>query len=158
MKLFFLMFLVVPLLEIYFLIKMGGMVGVGLTILFVLSTAMLGAVLVRAQGFAAFARAQTQLAQGRLPTWELLEGLVLFVAGALLLTPGFFTDAVGFVLLIPPCRRKMIIWASQRNVFVNRSAHTVYEQTDAPFDSPPAPQSQRVIDQRVIDATHEKID
>lgn len=117
MKLFFLVFLLVPLIEIYFLIAVGTMVGAGMTILLVVFTAVLGAFLVRAQGFATFARVQTQLAQSRLPALEIFEGLLLFVAGALLLTPGFFTDAVGFVFLIPPLRRKIIGQVINRGLF-----------------------------------------
>ena len=117
MKLFFLLFLLVPLLEIYFLIQVGSVVGAGATVLLVVFTALLGAVLVRAQGFSTLARVQTQLARGILPALEMLEGLLLFAAGALLLTPGFFTDAVGFVFLIPPLRRKIIAHILKRGMF-----------------------------------------
>ncbi len=114
MKFFFLLFLLVPLIEIYFLIEIGGVVGAGLTIALVVLTAVLGAFLVRAQGFSTFARVQLQMARGESPAVELLEGLLLLVAGALLLTPGFFTDAVGFVFLVPPLRRKIITHALAR--------------------------------------------
>ena len=117
MKSFFLIFLLVPLVEIYFLIKVGSLVGAGWTIILVVFTAVLGAFLVRAQGFAVFTRVQLQLAKGHLPALEMLEGLLLFVAGALLLTPGFFTDAVGFVFLLPPLRRKIITHLITRNAF-----------------------------------------
>ena len=117
MKFFFLLFLLVPLLEIYFLIQVGSVVGAGTTVLLVVFTALLGAVLVRAQGFSTLARVQTQLARGNLPALEMLEGLLLFAAGALLLTPGFFTDAVGFVFLIPPLRRKIIAHILKRGMF-----------------------------------------
>ncbi len=155
MKFFFLIFLLVPLIEIYFLIEIGGLIGVGMTILLVVFTALLGAFLVRAQGFATFARVQMQLAQGRLPALEMLEGLLLFFAGALLLTPGFFTDAVGFVLLVPPLRRKIIRHLLSRRVFGatvgSASGHTIYEQT------PPGPAHPSGRG-RVIDVDHEKID
>ena len=117
MKSFFLIFLLVPLVEIYFLIKVGSLVGAGWTIILVVFTAVLGAFLVRAQGFAVFTRVQLQLAKGHLPALEMLEGLLLFVAGTLLLTPGFFTDAVGFVFLVPPLRRKIITHLIARNAF-----------------------------------------
>ena len=117
MKSFFLIFLLVPLVEIYFLIKVGSLVGAGWTIILVVFTAVLGAFLVRTQGFAVFTRVQLQLAKGHLPALEMLEGLLLFVAGALLLTPGFFTDAVGFVFLLPPLRRKIITHLITRNAF-----------------------------------------
>lgn len=98
-------FLVVPLLEIYLLIKVGGVIGAPYTILLVIITAILGAWLLRMQGLATLSRAQSQLDRGVLPAREVAEGLLLFFCGALLLTPGFFTDAIGFLLLIPALRR-----------------------------------------------------
>ena len=108
MKLLFLIFLVVPLTEIYLLIKVGSMIGALLTVFLVVFTAMLGAFLVRAQGFSTLARVQIQVAKGQVPAIEMVEGMFLFIAGALLLTPGFFTDAIGFVFLTPPLRRMII--------------------------------------------------
>ncbi|MGI9317359.1 MAG: FxsA family protein [bacterium] len=110
MKFLFLIFLIVPIIEIYFLITIGSAIGAGLTIALIIFTAMLGAFLVRAQGFSTFVRVQSQLAKGEMPAIEILEGLFLLVAGALLLTPGFFTDAIGFAFLTPPLRR----WIIQR--------------------------------------------
>ena len=100
------------------------MVGALLTIGLVVFTAMLGAVLVRAQGFSTFARVQMQLAKGHVPAVEMIEGLMLFLAGALLLTPGFFTDAIGFVLLTPPLRRKLIHWGIEKRLFRSAAAYT----------------------------------
>lgn len=108
MKLLFLIFLVVPLVEIYLLIRIGSVIGAGMTVFLVVFTAMLGAFLVRAQGFSTFGRVQVQLAQGQVPALEMIEGLFLFAAGALLLTPGFFTDTIGFICLTPPLRRLII--------------------------------------------------
>ncbi len=108
MKILFLIFLVVPIIEIYFLIAVGSAIGAGLTIALIIFTALLGAFLVRAQGFSTFVRVQNQLSKGEMPAVEILEGLFLLVAGALLLTPGFFTDAIGFAFLTPPLRRWII--------------------------------------------------
>ena len=108
MKFIFLVFLIVPIIEIYFLITVGSVIGAGMTIALIIFTALLGAFLVRAQGFSTFARVQEQLAHGEMPALEILEGLFLLVAGALLLTPGFFTDAIGFAFLTPPLRRWII--------------------------------------------------
>ena len=108
MKFLFLIFLLVPLIEIFLLIEIGSVIGAALTIFLVVFTALLGAFLVRAQGFTAFMRAQSQMAKGQVPAVEMMEGLALFIAGALLLTPGFFTDAIGFLLLTPPLRRSVI--------------------------------------------------
>lgn len=108
MKWFFLAFLLVPIFEIYFLIVVGGAIGAGWTIALVVLTAVAGAKLVSAQGLATLKRAGAQMEAGRPPAMEMLEGLALFFAGALLLTPGFFTDAVGFALLAPRLRRQLI--------------------------------------------------
>ncbi|MEA3291895.1 MAG: FxsA family protein [Pseudomonadota bacterium] len=122
MKILFLVFLFVPLVEIYFLIQIGSVIGAGWTMFAVVITALLGAALVRAQGFSTLARVQKQLAQGNMPAIEVLEGVFLLVAGALLLTPGFFTDAIGFAFLTPPVRRWLIRYFLQRGVLGQFSA------------------------------------
>lgn len=111
----FMLFLVVPLVEIWLLITVGSAIGAGWTVFLVVLTAVIGAVLVRAQGLSTLARSQALLRQGELPAIELLEGAALLVAGALLLTPGFFTDAVGFALLVPWLRRRFIAIILRRN-------------------------------------------
>ncbi len=113
--LLFLVFLAVPLAELYLLIQIGGVIGAGWTVVLVVGTALLGAFLVRAQGVSTIRRVQQNIERGQLPAMELLEGLALLVAGALLLTPGFFTDAVGFLLLTPPLRRAVIAFGLARS-------------------------------------------
>lgn len=98
-------------LEIYLLIKVGSVIGALPTVGLVVFTAVLGAWLIRLQGFSTLARVRSTMERGGIPAVEMLEGAVLMVAGALLLTPGFFTDTLGFLCLIPPLRRKMIRWA-----------------------------------------------
>ncbi len=112
----FAFFLIVPLAEIWFLIKVGGVVGAGWTIFLVVFTAVVGAGLVRVQGLSTLNRIQQSMQQGKMPAMEMFEGLALFLAGALLLTPGFFTDAIGFSLLIPPLRRLMVKSILMRSV------------------------------------------
>jgi UPF0716 protein FxsA len=106
-KLLFLLFLIVPVVEIYLLIEVGSRIGAASTILLIIFTAMLGAVLLRIQGITTLARVQQSLNQGKLPATDLVGGLMLLLAGALLLTPGFFTDAVGFICLIPDIRNRV---------------------------------------------------
>ncbi len=101
-------FLIVPIVEIYLLIQLGGLVGVMPTIGLIVLTAVVGVMLLRVQGLRTYQRFGQALSQGRMPTTEILEGVVLLVGGALLLTPGFFTDAVGFVCLVPFLRRFII--------------------------------------------------
>ena len=101
-------FLVIPVLEIYLLIRVGQVIGAGWTVVLVVLTAIIGVWLLRLQGLSTLARAQDKLRQNELPANEILEGMGLLVAGALLLTPGFFTDAIGFLLLLPPTRRWIV--------------------------------------------------
>ena len=103
----FILFLVVPFVEIYLLVEIGARIGAPWTILLVVLTAIVGAWLVRVQGLATWRRFQASLSRNELPATALVEGLCLLIAGALLLTPGFFTDAVGFACLIPPLRHTL---------------------------------------------------
>ena len=112
----FILFLVVPFVEIYLLVEIGHRIGAPWTILLVVFTAIVGAWLVRVQGLATWRRFQASLARNELPATALVEGLCLLIAGALLLTPGFFTDAVGFACLTPPLRRALIRHFLQRRV------------------------------------------
>lgn len=107
MRIFFLLFLLLPLCEIYFLLKIGVLIGAPLTILMVIGTAVSGAWLLRIQGFSTWMRLQKNLAEGRIPTLEMMEGPILLVGGALLLTPGFISDTLGFLCLLPVMRRKL---------------------------------------------------
>ena len=106
--LLFLAFLIVPIVEIYLFIEVGGVIGAAATIGIVVLTAVVGAWLFRTQGLSTLARARSNMAQGQVPAMELMEGVFLLLAGAFLLTPGFFTDALGFAFLIPPLRRGIV--------------------------------------------------
>lgn len=115
-QLLLLLFLVVPIVEIYVLIQVGGSIGAGPTVALVVLTAVAGAALVRAQGFRAWVRVQQAMNAGEIPAVEMLEGLLILIAGVLLLTPGFVTDGLGFLLLIPPLRRPLIRGALARGM------------------------------------------
>ncbi len=97
-------FIGVPLLEIAVFIEVGEAIGLWPTLATVILTAIIGTWCLRAQGLATLARARTQIDRGALPTKELFDGACLLIAGALLLTPGFVTDGVGFVLFLPAAR------------------------------------------------------
>lgn len=103
--LLFLIFVATPIAEIAILIAAGNRIGLWPTIGLVVGTAFLGTVIMRAQGQAALLRARQSLARNEMPLGEVFTGLFLAIAGALLLTPGFITDAVGFTLLVPPIRQ-----------------------------------------------------
>lgn len=104
MHLLLLLFIVMPVLEMWVLIEVGGIIGAGPTIGLVLLTAAVGYGLLRQQGFATLLRGRQRLERGELPASEILEGVVLAVSGALLLTPGFVTDSLGFLGLLSPLR------------------------------------------------------
>lgn len=106
-----LIFVGVPILEIAVFIQAGNLIGLWPTLAAVVVTAVAGAALLRAQGLAALGRARQQLDRGEIPLAEVVTGVCLLIGGALLLTPGFVTDTVGFLLLIPPVRNILARWA-----------------------------------------------
>jgi len=122
-----LLFLTIPFAEIYLLLQIGGIVGIFPTILLVVFTAVLGAWLLRRQGFATWKRFQDNLAKGEIPAYEMIEGPILLVGGALLLTPGFFTDAIGFACLIPQVRQIFAKYILEK--------HLIQSQVKSPFQN-----------------------
>jgi UPF0716 protein FxsA len=100
----FAVFLAIPLIEIGLFIQVGGLIGLWPTLGIVVLTAIIGTALVRAQGILALSQLRSSFSELRDPTEPLAHGAMILIAGVLLLTPGFFTDAVGFALLIPPVR------------------------------------------------------
>ena len=106
-RLFLILFITIPLVEIAILIKIGSIIGAGYTIALVIGTAFLGVSLLRIQGISTLAKVQANISRGQLPATELIEGLILLISGALLLTPGFFTDTIGFLMLVPTLRQRL---------------------------------------------------
>ena len=106
----FLAFTIIPIFEIYLLIKIGTVFGAVTSIALVIFTGFLGAYLARIQGLQTLFRIQESLREGRMPSGELLDALLICVAGLVLLTPGFLTDTVGFILLIPSSRNSIKSW------------------------------------------------
>lgn len=129
----FLAFVLVPIAEIAVFIEVGGMIGLWPTLGIVILTALLGTSLLRAQGLAAFGRAQAAMSEGRLPVEEVVHGFCLVIAGALLLTPGFLTDVAGFLLFVHPVRlmlaRAAMKWFAKNG--------TVHMHTSAGFAQQP---------------------
>ena len=109
--LIFLLLVAMPIVEIALFIQVGGWLGLWPTVAIVILTAAIGTVLLRAQGLAALGELQRQLGAGEDPSATLAHGAMILVAGVLLLTPGFFTDGVGFLLLLPPVRAAAIRFA-----------------------------------------------
>ncbi len=104
----------VPLVEIAVFIEVGGWIGLWPTLAVILLTAFAGTWLIRAQGIGVLMRARRTIAEGGAPLREMFDGVCLIVAGAFLLTPGFVTDATGFLLLLPPFRDLAAGWAWRR--------------------------------------------
>ena len=98
------LFILVPLAELYLFITLGGELGFPPTLAIIVVTAILGAALTKSQGIRAMQKLQKATGEGRLPAREAFDGIMILLAGAVLITPGFLTDAVGFLLLIPPVR------------------------------------------------------
>lgn len=100
----FILFTAVPVLELAILIKVGSYIGTGNTIMIVLLTAIAGAYMVKLEGIGVMYRIQQSMQEGIFPAEEMINGVMILVAGALLLTPGFFTDVIGFLMVIPVTR------------------------------------------------------
>ena len=127
----FLAFTIIPVVEIYLLIQIGSAFGVFTSIALVIFTGFLGAFLARIQGMQTLFRIQESLREGRMPSAELLDALLIGVAGLVLLTPGFLTDTAGFVLLIPSTRNAIKSWLRnkiQTQYMSTRPADTIIEQ------------------------------
>jgi len=121
------LFLVIPIVELYVIIKVAGGIGVLETIGLLIVVSVVGAWLVRREGLGVLRKMQGEVAQARVPTKQLVDGALILFAGALMLTPGFVTDATGVFLLIPPTR------ALVRNVLMRRLKGRV--QVASPFSA-----------------------
>ncbi len=100
---------VILLVEIALFVQLGGRLGVGLTVTWLVLAALLGGILIRVQGWMTLLRGREALARGQLPALEMLEGLALVFAGILLIVPGFFTDLLAVLLVIRPLRRALLL-------------------------------------------------
>jgi UPF0716 protein FxsA len=106
----FILFTLVPLLELYLLIKVGSHLGAEATILLIVLTGGVGALMARMQGFQVIVQIRERLREGGLPADELLAGGLIVVGGLLLVTPGLLTDVVGLALLLPFVRSRVVVW------------------------------------------------
>lgn len=129
-------FVVLPLLEIYVMVKVGGLIGAWATVAWVMAAAVAGVVLIRMQGLLAWRRVGEALARGQLPAVELMEGVVILMGGVLLFIPGFISDAIGLLCLIPPVRRAAVLWLLRHAIAVR----------PAPRNGPSPPAGPRTIE------------
>ncbi|UCH80877.1 MAG: FxsA family protein [Nitrospiraceae bacterium] len=100
----FLLFTLIPVIELSLLIEIGSYIGILNTVVIVILTAIAGAYMVRMEGMGVMYRIQKNMQEGKFPGEELISGAMILVAGALLLTPGFFTDIIGFLMVVPVTR------------------------------------------------------
>ncbi|WP_298259403.1 FxsA family protein [uncultured Litoreibacter sp.] len=142
----FLLFVTIPIVEIALFIQVGGWLGLWSTLGIVVLTAILGTFLVRAQGLLAMSQIRSNLQEFQDPTESLAHGAMILASGLLLLTPGFFTDAVGFALLIPPVRLALFRWLRSK-VKVQSFVQTSYHREERPK-----------ADDGVIDAEFSELD
>jgi UPF0716 protein FxsA len=145
-----LIFIGIPIIEITLLIQVGGAIGVWRTVALVILTAIIGGWLLRQQGLRTLMAAQESLARNQMPVNELFDGACLLVAGALLLTPGFFTDAIGFLLFFPPFRALIRLWiahwiATRPNTTIIIDGEVV---RGGPEENRPPPADNRTIEGR----------
>ncbi len=123
MRFLFLLFIIIPIIEITLLINVGQAIGAWYTVGLVLLSAFIGVNMLRYQGLSTLARAQQRINAGEVPAGEMVEGIVLAVGGALLVTPGFVTDVIGFCCLIP-VTRQMVVKMLIKRFSVIATAHT----------------------------------
>lgn len=151
MRSLFLLFIVMPIIEIFVLIQVGQAIGAWWTIALILVTAIIGISLLKQQGITTLGRAQTRIRSGELPAQEMIEGIMLAVGGALLLTPGFITDIFGFSCLLPFIRKYIAkqILTSQRFIHVSSFSDSNL-QADQEISKQPPEGSSKTIEGEFI--------
>ncbi len=147
----FVLFTAIPLVELWLLLKLGSWLGLGTTIVIVLGTGIAGAALARWQGWRVLERLQSEMRQGILPAQALGDGVLILVAGVLLITPGVITDVLGLSLLVPPLRavvrRGFQLWLAKR---MQVDTHAYWA---ADGDAVARERGDEIVDARVIE-TH----
>lgn len=141
----------VPIIEIALFIEIGDIIGLWPTIGIVIATAIAGGMLLRAQGFQAMQSLQAQLNRGEDPSATLAHGAMILIAGVLMLTPGFFTDTVGFLLLIPAVRAALIKGFASRISVVSMQAGMMHPDMRPGSDAP----GHATVDGDYVDVTPE---
>lgn len=145
-----LLFIAVPVIELLLFIRIGGKIGLLPTFATIVITGILGAYLTKQQGLRTWRKFQSTSASGQLPANEAIDGLLILIAGAVLLTPGFLTDVVGFLLLVPFVRAAI---RSQVTGKLKHKVQVVKQGTPNPSaTSPRSPSGERVATGRVIDS------
>ncbi len=141
-----LLFLVVPILELALLIEVGRHIGTLPTLALIFATALLGSYLARQQGLSVLRNMQAEMAQGRLPAGSIIDGVLILLAGAVLVTPGILTDAFGFLILIPATRGwiKAFLWKRMEKAVRQGTArvHVHFDEGEGPYPPSSDPEDQ----------------
>ena len=147
-----LLFIIVPVIELALFMLLGTKLGLSYTLIIIVITAVIGAALTKSQGAKALSNFQNAVAMGKMPHKEMVDGLLILIAGAVLLTPGFLTDTVGFLLLLPPARaviRAVLTEKLSKKVQVSVGGNPLDPNFEAPANDEAAkakPASGKVID------------
>lgn len=149
----FLIFIVVPVIEISVLIQVGEQLGAFTTVVLVILTAAVGASLVRSQGLQTLLSAQKKIQQGQQPGQEVIEGVMLAIAGVMLVTPGFVTDFLGLLLLLPFTRQFFAAKLLERMIIKNMAQGQ--REFNGDFSSPHQPTSEDIIDGEFVNKDHD---
>ncbi|MFT0212576.1 FxsA family protein [Pseudomonas sp. F1_0610] len=128
-------FLVFSLLELFLLIKVGGAIGAGMTILLLVLSGILGVSLIRIAGVSTAVKARERLAQGQMPNREMAQGLFMALAGFLLLLPGFITDILGLLLLLPSIRSLVGQQLQRRSTAQSMHKNGFYQNQGQTYDA-----------------------
>ena len=144
------LFIAVPVLELFIFLTLGARIGLPMTLAIVVLTGFLGAWLTKKQGLKVLSRYQATIQAGQIPHQEIVEGLLILIAGAVLLTPGFLTDAIGFSLLVPPVREKVRTLISG---YLKGRITVAGVEVDAPAEPPETiPIEVEIVEDRVRDS------
>lgn len=126
-----LILLIIPFVELYLLLEVGSFLGVFPTIFMIIFTGVLGVWMFRQQGFSTLKRFQESVNRGEIPAYEMIEGPILMIGGALLIAPGFFTDVLGFACLIPPLRKAIAKYVIEHYLVTPQSGSPFSQNTQA---------------------------
>ena len=160
---FFLLFIGLAVAEIYVLISVGGLIGTLPTIGLILLTGIIGVAMLKQQGFSVFARLQEKMRQGQAPAQEMVEGVLLIIAGAFLITPGFVTDTIGFLWLIPQTREYFAKLLISKGMFKVQSMNGggFHQGGQDPFGQPRQHQDDNTVDgeyERTDNKNHDRLE
>jgi len=155
----FLLFSIMSLAEIFVLIKVGSVLGAFTTVTLIMVTALVGATLVRTQGLQTAFTARSRMAKGEVPAQQMIEGLMLVISGVLLITPGFITDSLGILMLVPSFRAAVAnkFLSSMGNASTFNAGFGSSNQGESPFNKQ-ANDSSNIHSGQTIEGEYEKRD